>query len=106
MTWKHFFSGSLHRLAFSSTKCRSKHLLLLTSYTSYQKAYCPYLPISSIHAQRHLFYFHPTLLWCDVSLLGIYPRQSDREMSAFEAHVRANLKKSFCCIKILLFRIL
>src|SRR4029434_2810742 len=44
----------LHILAFSSTICRSKHLLLFTHYTSYQKAYCPSLPISSIHAQRHL----------------------------------------------------
>ena len=63
------FSGSLHIVSFSSTKCRSKHLLLLTSYTSYQKAYCPSLPISSIHAQRHLFswtYFpsYSPLVWC------------------------------------------
>src|SRR4029434_10483537 len=40
-----------------------------TSYTSYQKAYCPSLPISSIHAQRHLFsctYFpsYSPLVWC------------------------------------------
>src|SRR4029434_1342185 len=86
-----------------STKCRSKHLLLLTSYTSYQKAYCPSLPISSIHAQRHLF-FNPLstrrpsspgfmnllsilLSFGDISLLG-HLRSIGRaiEKSRCEAH--------------------
>src|SRR4029434_2123583 len=82
------FSRHAHLVAFSSTKCRSKHLLLLTSYTSYQKAYCPSLCLLSMPSAIyfHELTFHPTLLWCDVSLLGIYTRQSDREKSVFEAH--------------------
>ena len=74
--WKHFFTARLARLAFSSTNCRSKHLLLLSSCTSYQKAYRLSLLFLSMPSaiyllirnqlSLHEFTLHPYLL-CDVS---------------------------------------